>query len=154
MTRALGRMAARQSRSTTHALSDHTTETQYMTPFDETTWTINESVLAPTRTAPTDTRPQGALGIASLILGITSWMILMLFFARVRSPYSGWAIVVSTAGAIILGAVGMAPAITRRGVRRGAAIAGLVLGLAVIAGLVVIVGIAILMFASGDVQFG
>ena len=139
MRRALGRLAGRQPRSTTHVLPDHTTETQYMTPFDETTWTINEPAAAPTRTAATDTRPQGELGIISLGLGITSWTILVQFFAGARSPYSGWAIFVTTVGAIVFGAIGMRPAVARRGLRRGAAIAGLVLGFAVIAGLLVMV---------------
>jgi hypothetical protein len=154
MTRALGRLAARQSGSTTHVLSAHPTETQYMTPFDEMTWTINDSTAATTYVAQADMRPQGALGVASLICGITSWIIVTLFFLGARSHYGGYSMLASTGGAIVLGALGTAPVITKHRVRRGAAIAGLTLGLAVIVGFVVLVGIAIFALAMGDVQLG
>jgi hypothetical protein len=154
MTRALGRLAARQSRSTTHVVSHRTTETQYMTPFDETTFTVYPSTPAPTRNAPTDTRPQSMLGIASLSLGITSWMVVLLYFAGVRSPYGGYTMLGSTGGAILLGALGMAPAVTGRGVRRNAAVAGFVLGVGVVVGLLAIIAFWIFMFSWGGAQLG
>jgi hypothetical protein len=154
MTRALGRLAARQSRSTTHVVSHRTTETQYMTPFNETTWTAYPADLATTQLAREDTGPQSTLGIASLSLGITSWMVVLLYFVGVRSPYGGYTMLGSTGGAILLGALGMAPAITGRGVRRGAAIAGFVLGVGVVAGLLAIIAFWIFVLSFGGAQFG
>jgi multisubunit Na+/H+ antiporter MnhB subunit len=154
MTRALGRLAARQSRSTTHVLSHHTTETQYMTPFNEMTWTAYPADLATTQIAQKDTRPQSTLGLTSLSLGITSWMVVLLFFVGVRSPYGGYTMLGSTGGAILLGALGMAPAVTGRGVRRGAAIAGFVLGVGVLAGLMALFALMLFLFSWGGAQLG
>jgi hypothetical protein len=125
-----------------------------MTPFDEMTWTEYPSTPAPTRIAPIDTRPQSTLGIASLSLGITSWMVVLLYFVGVRSPYGGYTMLGSTGGAILLGALGMAPAITGRGVRRGAAIAGFVLGVGVVVGLIAFIAFLLFLFASGGAQLG
>ncbi|HTC68256.1 MAG TPA: hypothetical protein VK662_01710 [Acidothermaceae bacterium] len=125
-----------------------------MTPFDETTWTVYPSTPAPARTAPTDARPQSTLGIASLSLGITSWLVVLLFFAGVRSPYGGYAMLGSTGGAILLGALGMAPAVTGRGVRRNAAVAGFVMGVGVVVGLMALFALLLLMLSWGGAQLG
>jgi hypothetical protein len=125
-----------------------------MTPFDETTWTVYPSTPAPTRIAPIDTRPQSTLGIASLSLGITSWLVVLLYFGGVRSPYGGYTMLGSTGGAILLGALGMAPAVTGRNVRRGAAIAGFVLGIGVVVGLIALIAFWIFVFSVGGAQLG
>ena len=122
-----------------------------MTPFDEMTWTAYPADLATTQVARKDTRPQSTLGIASLSLGITSWMIVLLYFVGVRSPYGGYAMLGSTGGAILLGVLGTVPAVTGRGVRRGAAVAGFVLGVGVVIGLMALTVLLLLLFGA---QFG